>query len=436
MIQFSAFAQNEPNPILPDTLFLALGNSIELYNDDVAFVQLGNTRYTFDWEYEVGNTDSIKWFWAGDLMGVFNLKFKCYLDGVLVDQESTIIKVVEKVSGENYYMLAVGNSLTTGGFGFQYEQITADLNFTINTTGTQGTSIKHEGHSGWEFKTFLGTESPFYFDGSIDPARYISANGLVTPDIVKISLGVNDCFLSESMAYISSNADLLISAFLESFPEALVLIAMPTLCENSGTGWLATYGTLDNYERYQLRIRELWEYLIGAYGSGSGPERVHVSYDGLSIDRDMGYPKDGSGNHTNGVHPNPFGYHLLSRGFSNVLNYYAFELSKPVDTESPTVPTGLQIVGTSASSLSISWNPSTDNVNVAGYKIYVDGGLNGSAGSTAYTISGLQMGTSYSVQYQLLTMLTMRVTALLPLLGKRKSPPTQLHLQYPPDFRW
>ncbi len=141
------------------------------------------------------------------------------------------------------------------------------------------------------------------------------------------------------MAYITSNVDLLISAFLESFPEALVLIAMPTLCENSGTGWLASYGTLDNYERYQLRIREFWEYLLSTYGSGSGPERVHVSYDGLSIDRDVGYPKDGSGNHTNGVHPNPFGYHQLSRGFSNVLNYYAGDLSKPVDTEAPSVPT-------------------------------------------------------------------------------------------------
>ncbi len=177
---------------------MALGNSIELYNDDVAFVQLGSTRYTFDWEYDVGNADSGKWYWAGDQLGQFNLKFNCYLDGILVDEESTIIKVVEKVSGEDFYMLAVGNSLTAGGFGFQYEQISTDLNFSLNTTGTQGTTVKHEGHSGWEFKTFLGPESPFYFDGSIDPARYISANGLVTPDVVKISLGVNDCFLAKA----------------------------------------------------------------------------------------------------------------------------------------------------------------------------------------------------------------------------------------------
>jgi len=318
-----AFAQSEPNPILPDTLFLALGNSLELYNDDVAFVQLGPANYTFEWEYDVGNTDSTKWYWTSDRPGVFNLKIKCYIDGEPVDEKSTILKVSEKVSGENLLLLTVGNSLTDSGFGFQYQQISADLDFTINTTGTLGTTVKHEGHTGWEFKTFLGSDSPFYFDGFIDPAQYITANGLETPDIVRISLGINDCFLSESMDYITRNADILINAFLDAFPEALVFIAMPTLCENSGKGWLVSYGTLENYEPYQLRIREYWEYILGAYGSGTASGRVHVSYDGLCIDRNYGYPLDGDGNHTNGVHPNSNGNHQLSRGFSNVLNYYA-----------------------------------------------------------------------------------------------------------------
>jgi len=397
MIHLFTFAQNEPNPILPDTLFLALGNSLELYNDDVAFVQLGNTRYTFNWEYEVGNTDSGKWYWTSDQLGVFNLKFKCYLDGNLVDEESSIIKVEEKVEGKDYILLAVGNSLTAGGFGYQYQQISTDLDVTLNTTGTKGTTVKHEGHSGWKFKSFLGIESPFYFDGSIDPARYISSNGLLTPDIVRISLGINDCFLSESMDNITQNADILINSFLDAFPAALVFIAMPTLCENSGTGWLANYGSLDNYERYQLRIREYWEYVLQAYGSNKGTGRVHVSYDGLCIDRDLGYPKDGNGDHTNGVHPNSSGYYQLSRGFSNVLNSFADEISWPGDTEAPTVPSGLEITGSSESSLSILWNPSSDNLKVAGYNIYVNGSFHKSSSSTTYTISGLEEGTTYSV---------------------------------------
>ena len=335
LVHLCAFTQSEPNPILPDTLFLALGNSLELYNDDVAFVQPGSTRNTFDWEYDVGNADSGKWYWTSDKPGVFNLKIKCYLDGGLVDEESTILKVSEKISGEDFLLLTIGNSLTTSGFGFQYQQISTDLDFKLNTTGTQGTLVKHEGHSGWEFKTFLGSESPFYFDGTLDPAQYISSNGLETPDIVRISLGINDCFLSESMDYITQNADILINAFLDAFPEALVFIAMPTLCENSGTGWLVSYGTLDNYEPYQLRIREYWEYVLGAYGSGTKSSRVYVSYDGLCIDRNYGYPLDGDGVHTNGVHPNSSGNRQLSRGFSNVLNYYANEISNPVDTTLP-----------------------------------------------------------------------------------------------------
>ncbi len=139
----------------------------------------------------MGNADSGKWYWTSDKLGIFNLKIKCYLDGGLVDEESTILKVVEKVSGEDYILLTVGNSLTSGGFGYQYQQISTDLDFTLNTTGTRGTTVKHEGHSGWQFKTFLGTESPFHFDGTIDPAQYITSNELEIPDIVRISLGIN-----------------------------------------------------------------------------------------------------------------------------------------------------------------------------------------------------------------------------------------------------
>ncbi len=36
---FTVFGQSyQPNPILPDTIPVAIGNTIDLYNDDVAFV--------------------------------------------------------------------------------------------------------------------------------------------------------------------------------------------------------------------------------------------------------------------------------------------------------------------------------------------------------------------------------------------------------------
>ena len=369
--QLPLSAQTEPNPILPDTLFIALGNTIELYNDDVAFVQLGNNTYTFNWVYDVGSADTKKWYWTSDQLGTFNLKFECYQGGTLVDQATSVIEVNEKVTDSNYTLLTIGNSLTSSGIIYQFDQINQDVDFTINTIGTLGTSVKHEGHGGWLFKTFLSPDSPFYFNG-ISVRQYLSTNGFPDPDVVRISLGINDCFLSESMSNIFQQADELIAECREDLPQALIIIAIPTLCENSGDGWILKYGSLDNYERYQLRIRELWRHLLNTYTGPNGTPFVQVSYDGLCIDRDDGYPKDATGTHTNGVHPNSLGYKQLIRGFSNVMNHYLWNREATGDNDPPSVPAGLQLVTTSESSISVSWNASSDNVGVAGYRIYAN----------------------------------------------------------------
>ncbi len=67
-----------------------------------------------------------------------------------------------------------------------------------------------------------------------------------------------------------------------------------------------------------------------------------------------------------------------------------------LDNEAQTVPTGLQIVGVNESSISITWNPSSDNVKVGGYKIFVNRKINDSTISSTYISTGLQMSTTYS----------------------------------------
>ncbi|MDR0267417.1 lytic polysaccharide monooxygenase [Paenibacillus sp.] len=71
----------------------------------------------------------------------------------------------------------------------------------------------------------------------------------------------------------------------------------------------------------------------------------------------------------------------------------------PVDTVPPTAPTGLQVSGTPASSaISLAWNASTDNVGVAGYRIYKGTTLAGTVSGTtlSYTVSGLTANTAYT----------------------------------------
>ncbi|WP_435211326.1 endo alpha-1,4 polygalactosaminidase [Streptomyces sp. bgisy034] len=68
------------------------------------------------------------------------------------------------------------------------------------------------------------------------------------------------------------------------------------------------------------------------------------------------------------------------------------------DTQAPTAPSGLSATGATSSSVSLSWNASTDNVLVTGYDVYRGGTKVGTAPGTSYTDSGLTAATTY--QYQ------------------------------------
>lgn len=67
------------------------------------------------------------------------------------------------------------------------------------------------------------------------------------------------------------------------------------------------------------------------------------------------------------------------------------------DTTPPTKPTGLTESGSTATSISFAWNPSSDDVGVTGYGLYLNGVLQATATSTSGTLGGLVCGTSYTV---------------------------------------
>lgn len=66
------------------------------------------------------------------------------------------------------------------------------------------------------------------------------------------------------------------------------------------------------------------------------------------------------------------------------------------DTQAPTVPTNLQVTGTTSSSIALSWSASSDNVGVTKYDVYRGGTLVGSPTGTTFTNSGLAANTTYS----------------------------------------
>src|SRR5215213_6512459 len=70
--------------------------------------------------------------------------------------------------------------------------------------------------------------------------------------------------------------------------------------------------------------------------------------------------------------------------------------SSSADTQPPTMPTGLLRRDATATSVTLSWNASSDNVGVAGYGIYRAGTKVADANVTAYEVQGLACATSYT----------------------------------------
>jgi len=69
----------------------------------------------------------------------------------------------------------------------------------------------------------------------------------------------------------------------------------------------------------------------------------------------------------------------------------------PDDFEAPSRPAGLQITAKTQNSLTLSWQPSTDNKGVTGYEVFLDGLSRGSTTSTSLTVSGVDFANDQNI---------------------------------------
>lgn len=66
------------------------------------------------------------------------------------------------------------------------------------------------------------------------------------------------------------------------------------------------------------------------------------------------------------------------------------------DSGAPTPPSSLRSTNVTASSVTLAWNASSDDVGVTAYRVYRNESLIGTTGNTSYTSSGLSASTAYS----------------------------------------
>ena len=73
----------------------------------------------------------------------------------------------------------------------------------------------------------------------------------------------------------------------------------------------------------------------------------------------------------------------------------SFTGSSVVDFEAPSTPTNLVASNITGNSIDLSWDASTDNVEVTGYDVIQDGILVATVAGTSYQVTGLSLNTSY-----------------------------------------
>src|SRR5207302_4290180 len=80
--------------------------------------------------------------------------------------------------------------------------------------------------------------------------------------------------------------------------------------------------------------------------------------------------------------------------FSNQVIVYGLLPPPPPDTQAPTAPTNVAVTSTTATSVSLTWTASTDNVGVTGYQIFRNNTQVGTSTSTSFTDTGLAQATT------------------------------------------
>jgi hypothetical protein len=92
-------------------------------------------------------------------------------------------------------------------------------------------------------------------------------------------------------------------------------------------------------------------------------------------------------------------YRVKSRDASTNLatsGDFTFSSTPLADTLPPSTPTDLAATAVSASQINLTWSPSTDNVGVAGYKIFRNGAEIASVSSGAFANTGLSSSSTYT----------------------------------------
>lgn len=344
------WATRLPYFALPATgVSLMVGQGVTIYGDALINVPIGSdltVTYTCDIGSASGNnytiTPSVEDIGAHSLRAVF-------VSNGIVREDKTFNLNVYAAATDAIKVLLIGDSTTANGISYIKAGVDAMTTQTITYLGTKGTTIKHEGIPGASWLTLASSGSPFYKDGAVDVEAYFVDNSIDTPDYVVIRMGVNDMWSQSQYTPLTSlnttiiRAKQIIAGLLAYDENIKVIIALPTICENTGAGWNTNYDeTVYIQDWYIEYIHQLWDAYVDEFDAGTYDERVSVSAEqAIYVDRNDGYPKTDDV-HMNALHPDQSGYNQIGNGIAIGLSaayfnaWYGIEYDEGTESTSGT----------------------------------------------------------------------------------------------------
>lgn len=203
----TTYSKNDLLVFLPSEICVAVGRTIELYNNQVTWCG-DYSKYHFKWNCQIGNAMKRKFTIEGKTIGETPLTLTVYDSEMnVVTSKTSTIKVVSNVINNTKNLLTIGDSLTNGKPWLQELRTLSDNK--ITHVGTRGSGfLKHEGRSGFSAGSYLAKTTydfenegvhKFWNDsiGRFDWNYYKSQNS-INPDMVQIFLGTNGISLDST----------------------------------------------------------------------------------------------------------------------------------------------------------------------------------------------------------------------------------------------
>ncbi len=243
--------------------------------------------------------------------------------GAVVDGGTAVVSVSAAIppTGPPIRLLLVGDSLTAGAF--YVDDLASMLGARGSFLGTRITAKGHA-HEGWPGAGWMRLATFFSQpEGDTPNSPFLSAPGRLdipaygtriggSPVVVTWLLGTNDVFaapldtLEDAVTTTFSNANRLLAAFHQTFPDADLVIAMPPVGNDRAEAFQTDYDPPDD-DRWVWRqkIHRWQERTVEEFG-GREAERIHLVPLYSALDGTSDYPAD------NALHPLESGHHVIA----------------------------------------------------------------------------------------------------------------------------